>query len=384
MKQHYDVIVVGLGAMGSAACHHLARRGKRVLGLEKFDLPHGNGSSHGYSRMIRMAYNEHPDYVPLLRSAFALWRELEAESGQKLMHLTGGLYLGPPEGLIVGGALSAAKAFDLPFDLLDQATLRRSFPQFHLPEDFVGMLEENAGFVIPEKAIAAHVLLALRNGAELHGQEPVTRWSADDSGVRVSTAHREYHAEQILFCGGAWTDKLVKDLGVPLRVTRQVLGWVWPRKPEAFELGRLPVWLLDHLDGSCHYGFPMMPDNPGFKLAHHHPGLPTDPDSVTRTPLPEDEETFRPTLRSRIPDADGPLLSLRVCLYTNSPDSHFIIDRHPEYSRVFLACGFSGHGFKFSTVVGEVLADLAVNGKTGHSIGFLGLARFRHPGRILS
>jgi len=383
MNKHYDVIVVGLGAMGSAACRHLAGRGVRVLGLEKFDIPNSNGSSHGFSRMIRMAYNEHPDYVPLLKSTFALWHELEAESGQKLFHVTGGLYIGPPDGQTVGGSLLAAKTFGLPYELLDRATLRRSFPQFTVREDFVGMLEENAGFILPEKAVAAHALLALRDGAELHGHESVKAWSADDSGVRVTTDRGEYHAGRIVFCGGAWSDKLVRDLGVPLRVTRQVLGWVWPKKPEAFGLDRLPVWMIDHLDGSCHYGFPMMPDNPGFKLAHHHPGLPTDPDTVQRTPMPEDEQTFRPTLQTQIPDADGPLLSLRICLYTSSPDSHFIIDQHPAHSRVILACGFSGHGFKFSPVVGQVLADLAINGKTDHEIGLFCLGRFRADGNKL-
>src|SRR5580698_544528 len=187
MAAHYDVIVIGVGAMGSAACYHLARRGVRVLGLEQFDIPHGNGSSTGFSRMIRMSYHEHPDYVPLLQSAFKLWHELEAESGQKLMHLTGGLYMGPAEGETVGGAVRAARKFSLPFELFDHATLRRRFPQFHVPEEFVGMLEPNAGFVIPEASVAAHALLALGHGAELHGREAVTGWSANASGVEVVT-----------------------------------------------------------------------------------------------------------------------------------------------------------------------------------------------------
>ncbi len=379
MALPYDVIVIGVGSMGSAACYHLARRGVRVLGLEKFDIPHGNGSSTGFSRMIRMSYHEHPDYVPLLRSAFELWHELESESGQKLLYLTGGLYMGPAEGETVGGALRAARKFSLPFELFDHAALRRRFPQFHVPEDFVGMLETNAGFVLPEASVAAHALLALRHGAELHGREAVARWSANAAGVEVVTERATYQAGRLVFCGGAWTDQLVRDLGVPLRVTRQVLGWVWPKNPEAFELGRLPVWAIDYLDGTSHYGFPMMPDNPGFKVAHHSPAQTVDPDAVPRALLPGDEDTFRILLRKQIPDADGPLLSLRTCLYTNSPDSHFIIDRHPEDFRVLLACGFSGHGFKFATVVGKVLSDLAADGSTPHPIGFLGLARLRRP-----
>lgn len=215
MSAPYDVIVIGVGSMGSAACHHLARRGVRVLGLEKFDIPHGNGSSTGFSRMIRMSYHEHPDYVPLLQSAFSLWRELESDSGQTLMHLTGGLYLGPPDGETVGGALRAARKFSLPFELLDRPALLRRFPQFRLPENFVGMLEQNAGFVLPEKSVAAHAWLALRHGAELHGQEEVVRWSADGAGVQVFTERGTYRAARVVFCGGAWTDRLVRDLGVP-------------------------------------------------------------------------------------------------------------------------------------------------------------------------
>ena len=376
MTQRYDVIVIGLGAMGSAACYHLAGRGARVLGLEKFDIPHGNGSSHGFTRMIRMAYREHPDYVPLVKSAFSLWRELEAESGQKLMQVTGGLYMGPIDGIYVGGALASAKKHTLPFELLDRSTIGRRYPQFEVPDNFVGMLEKNAGFIRPEKAVATHAGLALRRGAELHGQEPVIGWSADESGVEVVTERGSYRADQAIFCGGAWTDRLVRDLGIPLRVSRQVLGWVWPKKPEAFEFGRIPVWAIDNLDGSNHYGFPMTADSPGLKVAHNAAGPTTDPDIVGRSPMPGDEETFRGMLQKRIPDADGPLLSLRICLYTNTPDRYFIVDRHPHHSRVVLACGFSGHGFKFATVIGQILADLTTKGKTEHSIDFLGLSRF--------
>jgi len=377
MSRHYDVAVIGLGAMGSAACYHLASRGARVLGLEKFDIPHGNGSSHGYSRMIRMAYREHPDYVPLVKSAFSLWQQLEIESGQKLMHVTGALYMGPIDGVYVGGALNSARKYSLPFELLDRDSLRQRYPQFQVPESFVGMLEQNAGFILPEKAVATHALLALRRGAELHGQEPVVRWSEDDSGVQIVTERGTYHADQAIFCGGSWTDRLVTDLGIPLRVTRQVLGWVWPKTPEAFELGRIPAWAIDNEDGSNHYGFPMTPDSPGFKLAHNGLGATATPETIVRSIMPGDEGTFREMLKKKIPDADGPLLSLRICLYTNSPDRYFIIDRHPRHSRVLLACGFSGHGFKFATVIGKVLADLSIERKTEHPIGFLGLSRFK-------
>ncbi len=381
MPKSYDVIVVGVGTMGSAACYHLAKQGARVLGLEKFDIPHHQGSSTGFSRAIRCSYHEHPDYVPFVRSAFAMWQDLEAETGQKLMHLTGALYMGPEKGSAVGGALLSARKYQLPFELMNRAELGRKYPQFTVPDDFVGMFEQNAGFILPELGVATHALRALQLGAELHGREGVTSWTADANGVTVVTPRGTYHANQLVFSGGAWTDQLVKDIGVPLRVTRQVLGWVWPKNPAAFGIDRLPVWVIDRLDGSTYYGFPMMPDNPGFKLALHCPSTSADPDTVPRTVQPGDEETFRPCLQKFIPEADGPLLSLRTCLYTYSPDRHFIIDRHPTQARVTLACGFSGHGYKFATAVGQALADLATKGKTAHPIGFLGLSRFSSAAR---
>ena len=372
----YDVIVVGVGAMGSAACYQLASRGARVLGLEQFDIPNARGSSHGQSRMIRMAYYEHPDYVPLLRRAYELWDEIEGVSGQKLLHITGGVYMGPPDGEVVAGSLQSARRHGLGHELLDRAALAGRFPQFRVPDDWQALYEDRAGFLLPERAVAAYAEAALRRGADLRGHEPLTAWRATDRGVVVATTRGEYEAERLVFCGGAWSGKLLADLGVPLVVTRQVLGWVWPRRPEWFEMGRLPVWAVEK-PGGLYYGFPMMPDSPGLKLADHSFGTPTDPDRVAREVTPEDEDTFRPALARYVPEADGPTLAVRVCLYTHSPDRHFVIDRHPAYDRVTVACGFSGHGFKFASVIGEVLADLATRGKTSLPASFLGLSRFR-------
>lgn len=371
----YDVIVVGVGAMGSSACYHLAKRGVNVLGLEQFDIPHARGSSHGQSRMIRMAYYEHPDYVPLLRRAYALWDEIERETGQKLLHVTGGIYMGPPDGEVVAGSLQSARQHGLAHELLDYAALRKRFPQFTVPESWQGLYEGRAGFLLPERTVATYAEAALRRAAELHGHEAVLAWRATDGGVGVKTTRGEYEAERLLFCGGPWSAKLLNDLGVPLVVTRQVLGWVWPKTPELFGMGCLPVWAIEK-PGGLYYGFPMMPDSPGFKLAEHAFGTPTDPDRVARDVTAEDEKTFRPALRQYIPDADGPTLAVRTCLYTHSPDHHFIIDRHPHHERVTVACGFSGHGFKFASVVGEVLADLATTGATALPAAFLGLGRF--------
>jgi sarcosine oxidase len=376
MSNQFDVIVIGVGAIGSATCWELARRGVRVLGLDRFEIPNARGSSHGQSRVIRLAYYEHPDYVPLLRRAYELWRELEQASGQNLLHITGGLYLGPPSGELVGGSLNSARKHSLAHEVLDRAKLGDRYPQFDVPHDHVGFFEPTAGFLTPENCIAAFVDCALRHGGEIHGNEPVQSWSADTSGARVKTRRGEYRADKLVFCGGPWTEKLVADLGVKLVVTRQVMAWVWPREPEMFELGRLPVWAIELPDNSLYYGFPMHPPGVGFKLAHHKPGKPADPDQLERNVLTGDEQPLRDCLRRFIPRGDGPLLAVRICMYTNSPDSHFIIDRHLRCERVSIACGFSGHGFKFASVIGQAMADLAVDGRTNLPVGFLSLSRF--------
>ena len=372
----HDVIVVGVGTMGAAACAELARRGAKVLGVEQFDIPHALGAHHGRSRMFRLAYFEHPDYVPLLKRAFNLWKRLEKTSGVKVFHVTGGVYLGRPDGDTVGKSAASAERHGLDHALLDPAERLGRFPQFTLPDDYAALYEPTAGFVVPELAVGAMASEALRHGAELHGREAVLDWSSDASGVRVRTDRAEYRAEKLVFAAGAWSSRLVRNLGVPLIVTRQTLGWFAPRDPAPFRYGEFPVWAFDAPDGSLYYGFPILPDHPGFKIARHQPGPPTDPDTVIRTPLPGDESDLRAALVKHIPDADGPLLSLIVCFYTNSPDSHFIIDRHPMHERVTIACGFSGHGFKFAPVVGEILADLAMHGKTTLPAQFLGLPRF--------
>jgi sarcosine oxidase len=376
MGERYDVIVIGVGGMGSAACYHLARRGVRVLGLEQFNIPHDRGSSHGHSRMIRTAYYEHPDYVPLLQRAWGLWKQLEDESLVKVLHQTGGLYLGPPNGELVAGSLASSRTHNLAHDLLTRDEVRSQFPQFRVPEDWIGLLEHQAGYLLPELAISAHVHLAMRHGADVRGDEPVMRWETSTAGATVTTSKGTYEAGEIVFCGGAWSDKLVRDLGVPLVVTRQVLGWVQPRRRDLFLFGVLPVWAIDNGDGTIYYGFPLIPESAGLKLAHHGRGSRVDPDTIEREPQPGDEETFRPALKKYLPDADGPVVSMRICMYTNSPDGHFILDRHPRHSHVTIACGFSGHGFKFCSVIGEALADLAAKGMTELPIAFLGLERF--------
>jgi sarcosine oxidase len=377
--RHFDVIVVGIGAMGSAACYHLAHRGARVLGLEQFDIPHDLGSSHGMSRIIRKAYYEHPDYVPLLRRAYELWHQIERASGQKLLHVTGAVYMGRPDGQLVAGSLDAARRHGLPHELLTHAQVNARFPQFRLPRDHVALFEPEAGYLLPERVICAYARAAMEAGAQLHGRKSVREWSADSSGVCVKTDAAEYRAEKLVFCAGPWSAKLLEDLGVKLVVTRQVMLWFWPREQTRFGLGRLPVWGIERAGGGIYYGFPMSDEDVGLKVAIHAPGVETDPNRVARDAQPGDVEEVRRALGTYLPDAgaDAPLLSLRVCLYTNSPDSHFIIDRHPRFpQRVSLACGFSGHGFKFASVVGEILTDLALVGAAPPAARFLALNRF--------
>lgn len=376
---NFEVIVLGVGAMGAATCWHLARRGVRVLGLEQNGVSNGLGSSHGYSRAIRLAYFEHPDYVPLLMRAWALWQELEGLSGQTLLYQTGCLYLGPPDSELIRGSLHSAQSHGLPHQALSRQAIADRFGPFCVPDDFIGLFETLGGTLRPELSIAAMALEAMKQGAVIHGQTTVTRWEATADGVTVQTAQGEtYHAAHLVISGGAWSSRLITGLGVPLTVTRQVLGWVWPPQPEKFSLeAGFPTWAIEH-GSEFHYGFPMLPDNPGFKIARHAPlGEITTPETVRRAPTCEDEETFRPAVRRFFPDADGPTLAIRTCLYTNSPDGHFIVDRCPGQDRVTVACGFSGHGFKFAPVIGEALADLATVKTTALPIGFLGLERFR-------
>ena len=380
MSDRYDVIVIGVGTMGSAACYHLARRGVRVLGLEQFDIPHGRGAHHGFSRMIRSSYYEDPSYVPLIQRSYELWHELEACSGMKLLHMVGGLYMGPRDSNWVNRSIESAQRHGLPHEVLDRDEIARRHPVFHIPDDYFALFETQAGLLRPEWIVAAHCEHAMRAGAELHGHAPVTTVNENAAGVTVTTPRGRYQADRVIVAGGAWASRLVGDLGVELKASRRVLGWVWPKRPERFELGSFPAFAIDDLAGGVHYGFPMLPDNPGFKIAHdyrHYAAPAVNPDTANRELADGDEDDFRIALRRHIPDADGPLLAARVCFYTISPDGHPIVGVHPTRPRVIVAAGFSGHGFKFSSGIGETLADLATLGDTTVAIALFDPGRFR-------
>ncbi|WP_369140956.1 N-methyl-L-tryptophan oxidase [Modestobacter versicolor] len=367
----YDVIVVGLGGMGSAAAAHLAARGQRVLGLERFGPAHDRGSSHGGSRITRQSYFEDPAYVPLLLRSYELWHELAADSGADVITLTGGVFLGRPDSLTVAGSLLAAREWGLPHELLDAGEVRRRFPTLSPAEDEVGVYETAAGFVRPEVTVAAHLALAEKRGAELHYDEPVTEWSETaDGGVRVRTAAGEYTAGQLVICPGAWAPELLADLGVPFTVERQVMYWFQPSDGVGpYAADRHPIYIHEAADGTQIYGFPAIdgPDG-GAKVAFFRRGIPCSPDTIDREVHPEEIAAMTDHVRTVLPTLPGRYLTAATCMYTTTPDQHFVIARHPEHAAVTVACGFSGHGFKFVPVVGEVLADLATTGTTEHPI----------------
>ena len=371
----FDVVVVGLGATGAAALHRLARRGIRVLGIERLTPGHDQGSSHGESRIIRLGYFEHPSYVPLLRRSYALWRELEAEANAKLLHITGIVEIGPPGGEVVSGTLAASRLHDLPHQVMDAAETIRRFPAFKIPDDYVGVFQPDGGFIAAEAAIAAMLAQARAAGAEIQTGVAVRSVTPRNNGVRIETGAGAIDAPTAIVAAGPWLSKLMPDLPAPLRVTREVMAWFEPRNPVPFLAGPFPVFLLESPLGQ-HYGFP--PWRGGLlKIAkHHHRNQTVDPDNVDRVVSTDDEALIRPAVSKYIPAAAGPLRLAKTCLYTMTPDRDFLIDRLPGAPNIVVASPCSGHGFKFAPVVGEILADLATAGGTGHDISRFRFGRF--------
>ena len=371
-RERYDAIVVGVGGMGSAALFHLARRGQRVLGLERFDVPNELGSSHGVTRIIRLAYYEHVDYVPLLRRSYELWRELEAGAGEQLLHITGSLDAGPPGQLVFSGSVRSCEEHGLPHEVLDARAVERRFPAYRLDPDSMAVLQPEGGFLLPERCIVVHVEAAQALGAEVHAREPVTGWEPAGDGVSVTTDRAEYDADRLVLTGGAWMHELA---GLPVEPERQVLAWLQPLRPELFAPDRFPVFNLQLAEDDRYYGFPVF-GIPGFKFGRYHHLHERGPaDELEREPRADDERVLRDFAERHFPDGAGPTMTLKTCLFENSPDEHFILDTLPDAPQVVVGGGFSGHGFKFCSVVGEILADLAADGKTRHEIGFLRLGR---------
>ncbi len=370
----YDVIVVGLGTHGSAAVAELARRGARVFGIDRFPRGHELGSFVGRTRVIRTAYYEHPDYVPLLQRAWDRWQDLERECGERLLFPTGGLYAGRPGSEIVEGSLRSVREHGLAHEVLEGEDLRRRHPWLR-GDGLVAVVEERAGYLIPGRAIAAHLAVAERHGAELRFGDAADDWSPepDGSGVNVHTASNTFtRASSLVLTAGAWLPYFLPDLKLPLAVERVPLFWYEPARPDAFR--DIPVYVVETADGT-YYGFPYLADQ-GLKVARHGTGDTTEPDRLHREMIPGEDEGVRRFIRRYLPQGEGPLRDSKICMYTKSPDEHFIVDRHPRYPGVVFASACSGHGFKFGSVMGEVLADLALTGTTSLPIGFLSLSRF--------
>jgi len=374
MNQTFDVLIVGLGAMGSAAAYHLARRGWRVLGVDRFTPPHEQGSSHGQTRIIREAYFEHPLYVPLVQRAYELWAELEQAAGRPLLQQTGGLMIGPPTGELVSGALHSARVHHLTHQLLSADEVRQHYPVFRPSDKMVAVWEPRAGVLFPETCIGAHLELARQHGASLRFDEPVHTWEVDGEGVRVTTAHARYHASRLLLTAGPWLGRLTPDLSLPLVVERQVLFWFEPAaRPDAFQPPCCPIFIFEHALGRHFYGFPDLGE--GVKVAIFHEGETTDPDGVRREIGAQELEGMRDLLARFVPAANGQRLAAATCLFTNTPDLHFLIDFHPLHPQVLIASPCSGHGFKFSSALGELLADLFVTGQTPYDVSLFRLER---------
>jgi sarcosine oxidase len=372
----YDVIVFGVGGIGSAAAFELARRGRRVLGLEQFALGHDQGSSHGHTRIIRKAYYEHPDYVPLVMRAYERWRDLERRQGRTLLTDCPCLSIGRPSGELIAGVRQSAEQHGLAVEQLDAGAMRRRFPAFQFNDDYVGVLEPSAGFLYVEDCVRAYVAEARRLGATIRDCEPVVSWKAEGGGVVVETLAGRYAADRLIVTAGPWARQVLADVGASLTLMRQVVFWFGTRDDIAFQRDRFPIYIADTPEGAF-YGLPAL-NADGLKTARHY-GAPEllDPFEIERTVSVDDEETVRRFLRSHAPAADGAVRKASVCIYTLTPDRHFLIDVHPDHSQVAFAAGFSGHGFKFASAVGEILADLAESRRTDPRMEMFRLARFR-------
>jgi sarcosine oxidase len=371
----FDTIVIGVGGMGSASVYQLAKRGQRVLGIERFDIPHSMGSSHGVNRIIRLAYYEHPTYVPLLRRAYELWRELERNVGEQLLFITGSIDSGPADSQIFLGSRASCEEHGLPHELLTGAEVNARYPGYQLPAAHRAVLQPDGGYLLSERCIVAHVTAAQALGAEVHARERVLGWEPHSDGIRVRTDHGSYEADRLIVSAGAWVGEMLPDLKPITSPERQVLAWLQPSHPELFAAEQFPVFNLQ-VDEGHYYGFPISVV-PGFKFGrYHHLDEAVDPETIDREPNIQDETILRQFAERYFPAGAGPTMALRACMFTNAPDEHFILDLHPEDSRVVVASPCSGHGFKFCSVVGEIAADLAETGETRHDINLFQLSRF--------
>ena len=374
-REQYDVIVIGIGGMGSAAVYRLAERGLNVLGIERYDIPHARGSSHGSTRIVRLTQPEDPSYVPLARATFRNWRELEAETGRDLLTTTGSIHASPADADLFTDAHRSVEAHDVDHEVLTGTEVNERFSGYDLPAGHRAVYQPDGGFVDCEQAVIAHVEAAHAEGATIRARECVLNWHETGDGVRVKTDKGRYEADDVVMTAGAWAGEFFPTLAAELTPCRRIMAWLQPEEPEQFQPETFPVFSLagEHGDG---YGFPVH-DVPGFKFGRE-PSLPNavDPDTMPLEPTTIEEERHREFTNAYFPDGAGPTMRLRTCVITESSDGHFVLGSHPHYDSIHIAAGFTGHGFKFTAVVGDILADFVTAGDTDYAINLHRIDRF--------
>jgi len=358
MAESFDILVIGLGAHGSSALYHLAKTGKKVAGIDQFTPPHLHGSSHGQSRIIREAYHENPVYVPFVRAAYDLWDELQHEAGRPLLIETGGLLLGTAETTVVKGARLSAETHGIASEWLEAADIRRRFPAFRPTDDTVAVLEKRAGILYPEECIKLHLAGAVGKGAEIRCEERVEKITPSGNGIEVRTSKARYLAEKVIVNAGAWLGDLLPELRLPLYIERQVVCWFRDAGTGGvLQPDRMPVYIWEYMPGRMFYGFPDL--GQGIKIGFHHGGRHIRADELRQDAGAEEIGEIRDIARNYL--AIEPVFQdTSVCIYTNTPDEHFIIDEYPDCPQILVVSPCSGHGFKFSSVVGKIASDWAV------------------------
>lgn len=381
MKDHFDAIILGAGGVGSAAAYYLAKAGQKVLLLEQFEINHQQGSSYGYSRVIRYTY-DNPIYINLMRDAYPLWFALQEEAGEQLYVKTGGLDFGFPETDTFQTLKSSMDTAELPYEHLSRAEIRDRYPQFVLKAGMEGLFQPESGLLRASRCVLAHTRLAQERGATVMDQTPVLQVTPSTSGVTVQTDKGTFSGDRIVLTAGSWAKGLLAEQGIelPLKIMPCQLGFYAPSQPANFEPGTFPVFFA-HMNGDygeMPYGIPHEDPSLGVKITTFYGWNTVEhPSQVDYTPSQAWTERMRGFAKDYIPGAAGPLVSTRRCLYTLTPDKHFIVDQHPDYPQVVIGAGFSGHGFKFTTLMGKMLADLALNGQTPHDTSLFEVTRFQ-------
>ena len=370
-----DVAVIGTGGVGSAALYHLAKSGAKVVGLDRFTPPHAHGSSHGQTRVIRLAYFEHPDYVPLLRRAYQAWNQLETATNRQLYFPTGALQIGSEQGVVGQGIRHSAELHHLAVDSLSHEEILQAYPGVVPPEDHVGMLERDAGYLLVSECIDTYLQLAKAHGAQLKTETAVQSWTFRDGQFDLQTDAELIHAKQVVVCGGAWAAQLMTDLKVPLQILRKHLYW-YENDFEGYRHdSNFPVFLFETAAG-IYYGFPQI-DDYGVKLARHDAGQPIKtPADHSQDEDFDDRQQVESFVKSCLPRLSTRLTRQAACMYTMTPDENFLLGTHPEHEGLHFAAGLSGHGFKFASALGQILSELAIDGQTTSPIEFLSPARF--------